>query len=94
MLLFPLTYVLEAVLVYIWFGGFASILLAALIIPLSYFTVRYYEWVDEGGVGKSMSSSRLARTLSDRFLKQQKVLHARIHALVDELATKIDLPAD
>ncbi|CAB5111435.1 hypothetical protein D3OALGA1CA_5746 [Olavius algarvensis associated proteobacterium Delta 3] len=94
MLLFPLTYVLEAVLVYIWFGGIASILFAALIIPLSYFTVRYYEWVHEGGVGRSMSSSKLARTLSNRFLKQQKVLHARIHALVDELATKIDLPAD
>ena len=94
MLLFPLTYVLEAVLMYIWFGGIASILFAALIIPLSYFTVRYYEWVHEGGVGPWMSSSKLTRTLSNRLQKQQKVLYIRIHNLVDELATRIDQPAD
>jgi glycerol-3-phosphate O-acyltransferase / dihydroxyacetone phosphate acyltransferase len=90
LLFFPLTYVLETGLVYLWLGWVASVIFAILVIPLSYFTLFFHEWVHKGGWGIPIASMRLKRTLSHRILTQIKAQRARIISLVDSLAARID----
>jgi 1-acyl-sn-glycerol-3-phosphate acyltransferase len=90
LLLFPLTFVLEAVLVHIWLGWIATLTFAVLIIPLSYFTLFFFEWLHKGGLGIPISSLKLKTTLSQRILKQLKAQRAGIKDLVDDLAARVD----
>ena len=89
-LLFPLAFVLEAVLVYVWLGWIATVVFAIAVIPLSYFTLHFYEWVHKGGWGIPFLSVNLKKTLSDRILKQRETLRTQINGLVDDLAVRLD----
>ena len=90
LLFFPLTFVLEAMLVHIWLGRVATVTFAILIIPLSYFTLFFFEWLHKGGLGIPISSLKLKTTLSHRILKQLKAQRACINDLVDDLSTRVD----
>ena len=90
LLLFPLTFLLEAVLIHIWIGWIATVIFAILIIPLSYFTLFYFEWLHKGRFGLPISSLKFRTTLSQRILKQLKAQRASINDLVDDLAARVD----
>jgi 1-acyl-sn-glycerol-3-phosphate acyltransferase len=90
LLLFPLTYAAEAVLVHIWLGWIATAVFAVLIIPLSYFTLYFLEWLRKGGLGVPILSLRLKTTLSQRIFKQLKAQRAGIRDLVDTLAARLE----
>jgi|GEM_PF-622175 len=90
LLLFPLTFVLEAVLIHIWLGWIATVIFAILIIPLSYFTLFFFEWLQKGGIGVPISSLRMKTALSQRILKQLEAQRVGIKDLVDTLAARLD----
>jgi glycerol-3-phosphate O-acyltransferase / dihydroxyacetone phosphate acyltransferase len=90
LLLFPLTYVLETGLIYLWLGWVVAIIFAIFVVPLSYFTLFFQEWVQKGGWVIPVVSMRLKRTLSPRILTQIKDQRARITSLVDNLAKRLD----
>jgi 1-acyl-sn-glycerol-3-phosphate acyltransferase len=90
LLFFPLTFVLESMLVHIWLGWVATVTFAILIIPLSYFTLFFFEWLLKGGLGIPISSLKLKTTLSHRILIQLKAQRACINDLVDDLSTRVD----
>ena len=90
LLFFPLTFVLEAMLVHIWLGWVATLTFAIIIIPLSYFTLFFFEWLNKGGLGIPISSLKMKTTLSHRILTQLKAQRASINDLVDDLSTRVD----
>jgi hypothetical protein len=90
LLLFPLTYVLETGLVYLWLGWVAAVIFAILVLPLSYFTLFFYESVHKVGWGIPIASMRLKRTLSHRILTQIEAQRAFIISMVNKLATRLD----
>lgn len=90
LLLFPLTFAAQAVLVHIWLGWVAALIFAVMIIPLSYFTLFYFEWLYRGGMGVPTSSVKLKATLSDRIVKQLNAQHDSINDLVNNLAARVD----
>lgn len=59
--LFPSFYFLEGYLIHRFWGSYASILFAVLILPLSYFTLFYGEWYDARIRGKFPLRSRVRR---------------------------------
>ena len=63
LLLFPLTFLLEAVLIHIWLGWVAMVTFVILIIPISYFTLFFLEWLHKGGLGMPIYSLKLRATL-------------------------------
>lgn len=94
LVLFPLAFVLEAVLVHIWLGWIATVTFVILIIPLSYFTLFFFEWFHKGGLGIRIPSLKLKTTLSHRILKQLKAQRASINDLVDDLAAQVEQPPE
>ena len=93
-LLFPLAFVLEAVLVYVCFGWIVTVVFSILVIPISYFTLRFYEWIEKGGLGIPIFSVKLNNTLSDRIFKQREMLRSHISDIVDNLASYLDKQSD
>ena len=90
LLLFPLAFVLEAALVYICFGWILTVVFVILIIPISYFTLHFYEWIERGGLGIPIFTVKLNNTLSDRIFKQREMLRSHIIGLVDNLASHLE----
>ncbi len=83
---FPPAYFLEGWILTRWFGWTAGLAFALLIIPLSYFTLLFFEWRQE----KSGPSSKFGLWLggtSHRISEQLEHLRGRIVAQVNELAS-------
>ena len=89
-ILFPLTFLLEAILIYIFFGWIISILFLILIIPLSYFTLYFIEWLYEGGWGMPIYLRKLRKTFRNRISQRLEEQSSRIIDLIDDLAARLD----
>jgi glycerol-3-phosphate O-acyltransferase / dihydroxyacetone phosphate acyltransferase len=86
LILFPLSYLIEGWLIHRWFGWLATLCFAILIVPLTLFTMHFFEWREEirvagGNVLVEFGSRARAITQLDR-------LKNRIVNEVDQLATE------
>ncbi|MCI0618508.1 hypothetical protein L0244_36480, partial [bacterium] len=84
LILFPLTYVIEGWLIHRWFGWIATLSFAILIVPLTLFTMRFFEWREEIRVTGSNSFIEFGSTA--RAAAQLQRLKSRIIDEVDQLA--------
>ena len=92
--LFPITFFLEALFVYHWLGLIASLTFAVVVIPISYFTLTFFEWVYDGGWGISNPSMKLRKNMLHRVSKQLEYERSEIIGLVNDLAEGIELNPD
>lgn len=92
--LFPLAYVTEGWLIARWLGEALAVVLAALIIPLSYFTLLFFEWREELGRRSTAPSAWFAGNASRRVAEHLARLQQRIVAEVDALAARPELNID
>jgi len=90
LIIFPITFLMEAILLHMFFGWLVSILFMILIIPLSYFTLYFIEWLYEGGWGIPISLYKLRKTFHHRISQQLEEQSGRIKDLVDDLAARLD----
>jgi glycerol-3-phosphate O-acyltransferase / dihydroxyacetone phosphate acyltransferase len=81
---FPLTYFIEGWLIHRWFGWIATLCFAILIVPLTLFTMRFFEWRDEIRVAGSNLFIEFGSTA--RAAAQLQRLKSRIIDEVDQLA--------
>lgn len=88
--LYPITFLIEAIVLYLFFGLVVSIIFAILIIPLSYFTLYFIEWLYEGGLGVPISLRRLRKNFRRRVSQQLEEQSIRIKHLVDDLAARLN----
>ena len=88
--LYPVTFLIEAIVLYLLFGLVVSIIFAILIIPLSYFTLYFIEWLYKGGLGIPISLRKLRRNYRRRISQQLEEQSVRIKHLVDDLAARLD----
>jgi glycerol-3-phosphate O-acyltransferase/dihydroxyacetone phosphate acyltransferase len=88
--LFPVTFLIEAIVLYLFFGLVFSVLFAILIIPLSYFTLYFIEWLYEGGLGISVSFRKLRKNFRRRISRQLEEQSIRIKHQIDDLAARLD----
>ena len=88
--LFPLFFLGEGLLIHWWLGGAVSILFAIGIIPLSYFTLFYFEWLSDGGWGITAPFKRMEKIRSDMVTARLYRQRRRIQGQVDALAGKLD----
>lgn len=91
--LFPLSFLGEGVLIHWSLGGAASIPFAIGIIPLSYFTLFYFEWLSDGGWGVTAPFKKMEKIRSDLVTARLYHLRRRIQDQVDVLAGKLDTRA-
>lgn len=89
LVLFPLFYLGEGLLIHMLFGWVFSISFAAGIIPLSYFTIFYFERLYDAGLGIPVSSKRLNRILLPRISKQLDELCDQINKQMDSLSSRL-----
>ncbi|MBI3328185.1 MAG: 1-acyl-sn-glycerol-3-phosphate acyltransferase [Nitrospinae bacterium] len=89
--LFPLTYMVQGIVAARWFGWGAAIAFGAVIVPLSYFTLRFFEWYEERGGWPRMLAAWFGRTRSRRAPRHLARLRERIVANVDALAARPEL---
>ena len=87
---YPLTFVLETVLIHLWLGWIASLLFAMMVVPLSYFSLYYFEWIREGGAGIRIPSNRMKKTLEYRLVRQINKQRDHIVKQVDKLASIVE----
>jgi len=90
LIIFPITFLMEAMLLHMFFGWIVSISFTILIIPLSYFTLYFIEWFYEGGWGISFFSYKLRKTFHHRISQHLEEQSSRIKDLIDDLATRLD----
>jgi hypothetical protein len=88
--LFPVAYLGEWLLIHWWFGWVVSIPFAVGIIPLSYFTLFYFEWLADGGWGIPMPSKRLKKIQAHRISRRLHNQRRRIQDQMDVLADRIE----
>lgn len=81
---FPLTYLIEGWLIYRWFGWIATLCFAILILPITLFTMRFFEWREEIRVAGSNPFIEFGTTA--RATAQLQRLKNRIIDEVDHLA--------
>jgi glycerol-3-phosphate O-acyltransferase / dihydroxyacetone phosphate acyltransferase len=86
LILFPLTYLIEGWLFYKWFGWIATLCFAILIVPLTLFTMRFFEWREEIRVAGSNPFIEFGST--SRAAAQLQRLKDRIVDEVDQLAAE------
>ncbi len=91
LLLFPLAYVLEGVLCAHWFGWGVAAVFGVGIIPLSYFTLRFFEWCKARGAWPAAPWGWFGRIGSHRATVHLSRLRQRIVAEVDALAARPEL---
>lgn len=89
--LYPLIYVAEGLLIKTWLGTAASITFSLMIIPLSYFTLFFSEWLYDDGWGIVLPSFLLGRSTPDRISKLIDNQRFRIKDQVDNLAARLDI---
>jgi 1-acyl-sn-glycerol-3-phosphate acyltransferase len=88
--LYPLAFLGEGLLIHWWLGWAASIPFAIGIIPLSYFTLFFFEWLSKGGWGISMPIKRIEKIHSYQISKRLHNERRRIQDQVDSLANRLD----
>lgn len=88
--LYPLAFLGECLLLHWWIGWPASIPFAIGIIPLSYFTLFYFEWLNDGGWGMSLSLKRFEKINSSPMTRRLQDDRLRIQDQVDLLAERLD----
>ena len=81
---------MEAMLLHMFFGWAVSIPFTILIIPLSYFTLLFIEWLYEDGWGIPISSYKLRKTFQHRIPQQLEEQSSHIKDLIDDLAARFD----
>ncbi|MBI3950513.1 MAG: 1-acyl-sn-glycerol-3-phosphate acyltransferase [Acidobacteria bacterium] len=89
--LFPLMYVVEGILIARWFGTVAAVAFAVLIVPLSYFTLLFFEWREELGARPPLPLAWLRRRKASRVLKQLSRLRQRIVTEIDGLSSTLSI---
>lgn len=88
--LFPITFFFELLLIHTLMGTLTAILFAILIIPLSYFTLFYFDWLSLIGWGILIPSGPLGRSMSEKISMQLKEQRSRIRNQVNTLAKLLD----
>jgi 1-acyl-sn-glycerol-3-phosphate acyltransferase len=89
MFLFPLNWILQTIAVQHWFGWEAAIVFAVLILPLTYFTLRFFEWREEIGHPQKGSWLGFDWNSKRRADKQLQRLRTRIISEVETLAESL-----
>ena len=89
-ILFPITFIMEAILLNIFLGWIISILFLMVIIPLSYFTLYFMEWLYEEGWGIPVNLRKLRKTFQDRISQLLREQTSRIVDLIDDLASGLN----
>jgi hypothetical protein len=84
LILFPLTYFIEGWLIYRWLGWIATFCFAILILPLTLFTMRFFEWREE--IRVAGSNPLIEFGTRARATAQLQRLKDRIVDEVDQLA--------
>jgi hypothetical protein len=90
--LYPLAFFGEGLLIHWWFGWPVSLPFAIGIIPLSYFTLFFFEWLSKGGWGISIPFKRIEKIHSHQTSKRLHNLRLKIQDQVDVLADRLDAP--
>ena len=88
--LFPVTFIIEAMILHMFFGWAVSILFVVLIIPLSYFTLYFMEWLYEGGWGIPVSLRKSRKTFYNRITYLLEEQNRHIKDLIDKLAARLN----
>jgi hypothetical protein len=88
--LYPLAFFGEGLLLHWWFGWSVSIPFAIGIIPLSYFTLYFFEWFAKGGWGISIPIKRIEKIHSHQISKRLHNQRLRIQDQVDTLANRFN----
>jgi hypothetical protein len=88
--LYPLAFFGEGLLLHWWFGWSVSIPFAIGIIPLSYFTLFFFEWLSKGGWGISIPIKRIEKIHSHQISKRLHHQRLRIQDQVDALADRLN----
>ena len=87
--LFPATNLVEALIVRHWAGGLTALAFAAGIVPASYYTLYFFEWLAEGGWGISALLPKLRKDMSLRaaihFKNERRLIIQRVDMLADWL---------
>jgi hypothetical protein len=89
---YPVAFVLETVLVLLWLGWFAALLFSIAVIPLSYFSLYFFEWLHEGGLGIRLPPSRIKKRLEHYLSRQIEREKGQIVKRVDKLAAVVVHP--
>lgn len=89
LMLYPLAFFAEGVLIYMTLGGSAAMLFALLVIPLSYFTLFYFEWLYGIGWNIVLPSHHLERRrrnhAAKRLASQRRHINNMVNSLADQL---------
>ncbi len=88
--LYPLAFLGEGLLIHWWLGWTVSIPFAIGIIPLSYFTLFFFEWLSKGGWGISIPVKRIEKIHSYQISKRLHNERRRIQDQVDALANRLE----
>jgi hypothetical protein len=88
--LFPVAFIIEAMILHIFFGWVVSLLFVVLIIPICYFTLYFMEWLYEGGWGIPVSFRKSRKTFHNRITHLLKEQNRHIKDLIDKLAAMLD----
>jgi hypothetical protein len=88
--LFPVAFIIEAMILHMFFGWVVSVLFVVLIIPLSYFTLYFMEWLYEGGWGIPVSFRKSRKTFHNGITHLLEEQNRRIKDLVDKLAAQLN----
>lgn len=92
--LFPAAFLLEALSVHLWLGGTASLIFAVAVIPVSYFTLYYFEWICEGGWGISSPSKKFRKNSLQRASQQLERQRGEIVERVNNLSKYLEPGAE
>jgi glycerol-3-phosphate O-acyltransferase / dihydroxyacetone phosphate acyltransferase len=89
LVIYPLFYLGEGILIHRLFGWNFSISFAIGIIPLSYFTIFYFERLYDAGFGIPVSSKWLKKILLRRLSKRLYELRNQINKRMDNLSSRL-----
>lgn len=92
LLLFPTTYVVEAFLLWKWWGLAVALVFGLVIVPLTYFTLLFFEWWEALGMPMTLADWLGGRT-ARRAMEHLARLRQEIIASVDALAARLELQA-
>jgi hypothetical protein len=88
--LFPITFFFEFLLIHVFIASPAAILFAILIIPLSYFTLFFFDWLSFIGWEILIPSGTLGKSMSEKISGQLEEKRIRIRDYVDNLANLLE----
>jgi 1-acyl-sn-glycerol-3-phosphate acyltransferase len=89
--LFPLTYLIEGGLLARWIGWPGAVLFGLMVLPLTYFTLLFFEWGEESGAARVRRAAWFGGDTSRRAAEQLARLRQRIVAQVDQLAQRVEM---